>query len=447
MPKLKINLFTHVSLNIIFCAITIAFSSCSRKNYHGLNEISLDYSELNENGAWCWFSSPTGLIYNGEKSAAYYGLVDNEGNALISSVDLNSKKYKSTVLHANLGVDDHNVPTILVLPNGKFLVFYNEHSGNVYSRVSQSPENIDLWEEEKVISQKDSLFTYCYTYPVMLSKEDNRIYLFGRRVGPKSDYDNWKFYFRYSEDLGITWSEEVVFLENQGKKNPPYLKVTSDNKGRIDFLFTDGHPKIGSNVSIFHMYLEQGTFFQTDGEVLTDMTNLPINIGDVNRVYDARQSNVRSWIWDFYYFEGVPYVTYILYPSEHDHVYHYAYYSNSEWKDFELINSGSSIPQLQSNDIVSEAHYSAGIAIDRINPKAVILSRNVFGKFELEKWKLLDDKTWQKTLLTNNSKAHNIRPYVISDFDSGLAYVLWMYGKYRHYSHITTGIRMAPVAD
>src|SRR5690625_7271154 len=103
------------------------------------------------------------------------------------------------------------------MPDGRLLVFYSEHNGHVFMRKSVRPEDITEWEPERIISEGPERYTY--TMPVMLSEEDNRIYIFGRKVGPAPNFTDWWQYVKYSDDLGETWSEEQIYLDNQGRRS------------------------------------------------------------------------------------------------------------------------------------------------------------------------------------------------------------------------------------
>src|SRR5690606_17477730 len=170
---------------------------------------------------------------------------------------------ESYLLHEKLQVDDHNVPSILFLPDGKILTFYTEHNGKFFMRKSKNAEDISEWEDEIALSfgLNDEFVTY--SHPVMLSGENNRIYMFfrsrNRRTGASQDV-NWKQNYTYSDDLGKTWSNAKAYLTSKGSHHKiPYLKVVSDHKSKIHFLFTDGHPKV-SRSSVYHAYYEKGKF-------------------------------------------------------------------------------------------------------------------------------------------------------------------------------------------
>lgn len=392
---------------------------------------------LSTDGAWCWFSDPRAIYYKGKKEQIYFGHINSRGDVLIGVKDIRTGAVHEFVLHDSLEIDDHNVPTILILPDARLMVFYNEHNGNVFMRKSRISESIDSWEDERVVCRESAEFRYCYSNPIMLEGENNRIYLVGRKVGPTSSFEHWWHYLKYSNDEGKSWSDELILLDNQGRKNPPYLKVATDHQSRIDFLFTDGHPKIGADVSTFHMYYSKGEFFQSNGVSIYAIKNLPIPIKSVNKIYDAVSSQIRSWIWDIVLKEGISYITYACFPSEHDHIYHYTFWKKDRLIDYEIVNSGSWMPSLRQGDLVREAHYSGGIVLDPVHPEHIYLSRDVFGKFNIEHRALQSDGHWDTNILTNLNK-NNVRPYVVYGAPPDKTFLMWMSGEYRHYTEFNT---------
>ena len=399
------------------------------------------FETVADDGAWCWFSDPRAIYHKGMYEKIYFGHINRQGDVIISSRDVVSARIQHFVLHDTLEVDDHNVPTILLLPSGHLLVFYNEHNGNVFMRKSVNPENITSWMPEQVICRATDEFNYCYTNPVRLNEENGRIYIIGRKVGPTRSFDHWLHYMKHTDDEGLTWSEESILLDNQGRENPPYMKVATDHRERIDFLFTDGHPKIGSDVSIYHMYYAKSSFYQTNGERIGSQERLPLQFTNIDKVYDAVPSNIRSWIWDIALKEGSPVITYARFPSEHDHIYHYAYWEDDQWVDHEIVNSGSWMPSLRQGDRVREAHYSGGIVLDHQEPSRIYLSRNVMGKFEIEQ-RILRDGRWSSNFLTGSSSFNNVRPYVVYRSPAEGTILLWMNGHYRHYTEYDMAVKM-----
>ena len=438
---------TLISLKKVLPLLVVAilFSGCESADPESADSSEADrftiHEVVAEDAAWCWFSDPRAAYHRGESEKAYFGFINMQGDVVIGSRDLVDNSQDTFVLHEELQVDDHNNPSILFMPDGRLLVFYSEHNGHVFMRKSVRPEDITEWEPERIISEGPERYTY--TMPVMLSEEDNRIYIFGRKVGPAPNFTDWWQYVKYSDDLGETWSEEQIYLDNQGRDNPPYLKLISDNRSRIDFLFTDGHPKIGSDVSTYHMYYEEGSFFQTGGDRITDFGNLPVVINDVDPVYSAKESNIRSWIWDIVLDENRnPVVTYARYPHETDHRYHYAYWDGDMWIDEEVSRAGSWMPALRQGDVIREAHYSGGIVLDSNDPRRVYLSRQIHGRFEIEQKYLRENGQWESSFITRDSEVDNVRPYVVYNGSSDSSLLFWMRGFYNHYTNWDTELIM-----
>ena len=130
---------------------------------------------LVDDGAWCWFSDPRAVYHNGKKEQIYFGYINSMGDVCIGSKELKSEKIEMAVLHDTLEVDDHNVPSILLQPDGKLLAFYNEHNGNVYLRKSVYSEDIGSWEKPVIICKESEQYNYCYTncllfHPAMVKR-------------------------------------------------------------------------------------------------------------------------------------------------------------------------------------------------------------------------------------------------------------------------------------
>ena len=397
------------------------------------------FEVVSHDGAWCWFSDPRAVYHKGKKENIYFGSVNSKGDVVISARDLRSRAVESFVLHRQLQIDDHNVPSILVLPDGRIAAFYSEHNGKFFIRKSKYPEDISEWQEEKIVSFGLNI-RLCYSNPVMLSGENNRIYLFYRGISQAGKlYDKWGQYFSYSDDGGDTWTDGKYYLDTRQLKNTVYLKITSDNRSRIDFVFTDGHPKIGP-ASVYHMYYEGGKFHQTNGDDIAGLQEVPLQLNRVNKVYDVGRTNVKSWIWDIALDKDKrPVIAYAQYPSVNEHIYHYARWNGKQWIDKEVVNSGKYITSPEKSGKVLEEHYSGGIVLDHNDPSNIYLSRQIDGVFEIEHRKLKRDG-WKINPITSNSETSNIRPYVVAHNRRKKPAILWMNGVYNHYTRYKTAL-------
>lgn len=400
--------------------------------------------QVAEDAAWCWFSDPRAVYHHGDRERIYYGYINSKGDVMIGARDQKTGQTETFNLHPELQIDDHNVPSILFLPDGKLLVFYTHHNGKFFTRKSKRPEDISEWEEERILEFGPGEKLICYSHPVMLSEEDNRIYMFYRcrYVTDKTpSFRDWYQMMSYSDDLGETWTDGQRVMDSYDVNNPVYMKISSDDKGRIDILFTDGHPKIGA-ASVYHMYYKGGHFHQTDGETIGSFSAMPIGVDKINKVYDVTVHQTKSWIWDIALDkDGHPIIAYTRYPHETDHRYHYARWDGVKWHDEELCKGGPYITRLRPGARLLEGHYSGGIVLDHQNTDRVYMAVEINGKFEIQQWERGDGK-WDVTEITQQSQKDNIRPYVVKYSPSEAPTVLWMQGIYHHYTDYNTNLMM-----
>jgi hypothetical protein len=386
-----------------------------------------------KDAAWCWFSDPRAVYHKGKAKKIYFSYINSKGDVMINSRDLKSNKDESFVLHKELQVDDHNVASILVLPSGHLLAFYTEHNGRFFMRRTVNPEDISQWEAESVIPFGGKRITY--SHPVMLSEEGNRIYMFWRG-------SDWRPSLSYSDDLGKSWSPTQALIDSKGKGNRPYLKVTTNHKNRIDFVFTDGHPGVETTNSVYHMYYKKGYFYQSNGVAIATSTELPVQHHTVQKVYDGNLLKVRGWISDVALDKNdQPVIVYTRYPQDNDHRYHYARWNGKVWLDQEICKSGRWMPTVPAGQKNREPHYSGGIALDHHDPSNVYLSRQVNNIFEVEHY-AQKKNNWEISSITCGSRVNNFRPYVIEGQKTKKPLVLWMTGWYQHYTKFNTDLKI-----
>lgn len=393
---------------------------------------------LTDDGAWCWFSDPRSIYHKGEKECIYTGWVTRGGDIVISSYNINNKEYNTKILAPKFQRDDHNNPSILFLPDGRLLVTFNKHNGGMYYCRSINPE--DISEFEPVIHH-DLGSRMCYTNPVMLSEEDNRIYVFFRSG------TNWKPGYIYSDDLGKTWSKEYTLVSKPGttNSNRPYTKVVSDGKSSIHFAFTDGHPREENHNSIYYLKYDKGKLFDASGKVLGKMGE-PVNQLDIPKIYDGVENNSRGWIWDIALDkENNPSVVYTRMPEETMHYYMHARWNGKEWVNSQIAFGGKDFPRKQrkKEERNPEPHYSGGINIDHSNPSVIYLSKPVNDVFEIFKYTLVNEK-WEEEQITKGSDKDNVRPFVVRNMPEKKGHVLmWMYNfMYEHYTMYWSAIKV-----
>lgn len=404
-----------------------------------------DFKTIANDGAWCWFSDPRAVSFKGKSDRTYISWVTSDGSVVIAAYDNLTGKMEQKNLEEKFQKDDHVNPSILIRPNGKILVFYTHHSGKMYMHSSKNTEDISEWENKRELKEFGDKI--CYSNAVQLSDENNRIYIFWRG-------NDWQPNFSWSDDEGKTWAQAKIFIkpQNTDGNQRPYLKVTSDGKKRIDVAFTDGHPRNETENSIYHLYYENGNIYQTNGTKICGINEVPVNIQQVNKVYDATLNKIRAWVWDVATDDKRrPVIVYTQLPGESDHRYHYARWNGKKWDDRELTKAGKWFPQTPDSVKEREPHYSGGIVLDHNNPSVVYLSRPINDIFEIEKWTSADKgKKWKTEALTQNSLKSNIRPFVVRNYLNSGPKVLWMNisDHYVHYTNYLTCIKSdLPVKD
>src|SRR5829696_3200671 len=139
-------------------------------------------TQMDSNGAWCWFGDPRGLYHEGQRKQTYLGWVDNAGSIYVSAYNHVSHTSQKVKLHDQLQRDDHANPSLMIRADGRLMAFYSAHAGpQMYYRIASNVEDISSWGAERTVPTNTS-GTHGYTYPnpVQLSAESNRIFLFWR---------------------------------------------------------------------------------------------------------------------------------------------------------------------------------------------------------------------------------------------------------------------------
>jgi len=435
---------TQLVLAVLFL---ISFSTMAQKlvrtNFEKNSGIhSEEYQSFTFNGAWCWFSDPRAVYYEGNHKRTYGGWIDNFGDVHIGYYDHATKQTVTRTIFNNLEVDDHDSPSILIDENGYLMVFFSTHGGpeGIYFIRSKKAEDIDVWNEGRLLKLNDPAQlkygneSYTYTNPIKLSEEDGRIFLFWRGIDGKPTYST-------SENNGETWSVGKILClpERTYAFRRPYLKVASNGKDKIHIALTNGHPRNENENSIYYMYYQDGGFYRADGEMIREEGTAPHQPGDMDVVYNAAHTKEKAWIWDIAEDKtGYPVIVYTRFPDDLNHLYAYAIWDGNQWINHILINSGSWFPHTLEGEVEAEPNYSGGIVLDHEDPSVVYMSVKRDTVFEIERWNTKNDgKSWDVKRITRGSSKDNIRPFAVRGAGAGNPMqVLWMQNtQYLHYAY------------
>ena len=404
---------------------------------------SAAYQSVTFNGAWCWFSDPRAVFFEGKHKRTYTGWVDNYGDIHVGYYDHNTKEISSTVICDNFEIDDHNNPSLIFNSKGELQVFFNAHMKGtqpLYTVKATKPESIESWGDIKKLYLNDSTLAYMgnlnhtYTNPVRLSAEDGRIYLFWRGVDGKPSYS-------YSDNDGESWSTGRIFFMSERiyRFRRPYTKIYSDGISKIHITVTDGHPRKEEENSIYYMYYENGAFYKADGTKIKKVEDGPVLPSEAHKVYDGKTGGAKAWNWDIAQDKnGLPIIAYAKFPDEKNHIYCYARWDGEKWNNVDLVNSGSWFPETMEGIKEPEPNYSGGINIDHESPNILYLSVTRDSVFEIEKWETENGgKSWKIEQVTAGSRKDNVRPFAVRGAEEGNpVQVLWMKNtKYHHFAY------------
>ncbi len=413
-------------------------------------------------GAWTWFNDERAIWHLG---ILYCGYVTSDGWVGISRFDPATLATSHTLLSSFTQRDDHNNPSITVLPDNRLLVVYSKHSTEsiYYRRISTvtQPASIADWGAE-ITAPAGGAATYANTY--RLSAESDRIYLFNRAI-------NFNPTLQISDDNGITFGPPTHFIATGSGGIRPYPKYVSNGTDRIDLIYTDGHPR-NQNNSIYHLFYQGGEVMKTDGTVVKAIGDLPILHDSGERgtevyTYSAAAwgprdgpddwiPGARGWTWDMGYGkDGHPVCAFQVQVDNvtgtgdpHDRIYYYyARWTGSEWQRRFIAHGGRGIYS-------GEDDYGGGMAIDPDNPNTIYISTNAAAPFNLGNLSNVplttDDRyeIWQGTTadggltfswlpITVGSANNNLRPIVPENHGYDRS-VVWFRGNYTSYTNYNT---------
>ncbi len=391
-----------------------------------------------ENGSWCWFQDERAIIHNNQlifgSVADRYGKNGKalNGNIEVTSYDLETNTHLGTfVLHKRLEADDHNVPAFLALQDARLLSVYSKHNTDslIRYRISKKTEAME-WEVEKTIEGTGGV-TYSNLH--FLQSENNgkgRIYNFYRGA-------NRTPYYIFSDDEGESWQKGYNLIH---KTRFPYLKYASDGKSKIHFITTESHP-VFMGCSIYHGYIENEKVYGSDGTLIRELKDSPIQPSEVTNIFKGDTLN-NAWSIDLHLDEkGMPYIAYSV-RKDIDHIqYRYARWDGNSWSDHFLAYAGRALYE-------AEFHYSGLVALDPDNPDVVYISTDAdpvsdtplisstdqLRHYEIFRGTTTDSgESWAWEPLTQNSNQDNIRP-IMPKGNGQFKVVLWLRGSIKSYT-------------
>lgn len=418
------------------------------------------FTTLAPDGAWTWYNDPRALFHQGK---LYFGSVRaGDGRSALSVFDPEAGATTELWASELTERDDHNNPGLLALADGRLLALYARHHTDPFFAyrwsLTTNPVTPTAWSAEQRTPDSGARMTYAN--PFQLRAEPGIIYNFCRNT-------NFNPTLYLSTNAGQTWSEPKWFIKTgRDSRVRPYLKYSSDHQQRIDFLYTDGHPRDIEN-SLYHLYYEAGEFRRSDGMPVTPPHRAPLPLqhdagerGSVIYQYRVEPQNDpnewipsgRAWCWEIATQHAGPPVA--VFTVQRDNVmgptwegdriyYYYARWTGTSWQKRFIAHAGRALYDREDD-------YAGGICVDPMQPHVIYLSSNARNPFDLttttnvplsdsrryELWRGVTRDgglTFQWTPVTTNSPADNLRPYVPRR-NGGEPSLIWFRGNYTSYT-------------
>lgn len=389
--------------------------------------------------SWCWFQDERAILHAGK---LWLGGVTSQGDIIVSAMDLGTGKVETHVLHERLEIDDHNVPALLALPDGRVLAAYTKHGSDRFTRFRMTvrPGDPTEWTPEQLFEHPAGA-TYSNLYFLSQEGSVGRIYNFVRA-------DQWDPNIMISDDWGKSWRLLGRLVDGTSPRIRPYAKYKGNGRDTIHFVLTEDHPN-RRNTGIYHGYLREGKLFRSNGELVREKLSagsppLPTEFTQVFTPGDDRAAWPSDLELDS---QGRPCVVYsvVLDPLPREtnrrglnHAYRYARWDGKKWVDVHLAYAGTRL-------YAAEPEYTGLAAIHPADPNVVVISTNahpvtgepiqVNGR---RRWEIFlgtsadEGLSWRWEPLTSNSAEDNLRPIIVAD--PPVWAVLWLQGSYESYT-------------
>jgi hypothetical protein len=384
------------------------------------------------------------LIIGSAASGGGVGAASRNGANDVIIFDLPTGTLKRYVLNQwSSNCDDHNTAGFIIRPDGKYLAMYDQHYDNYVTRY-RIFDGL-TWATEQTYDWRTKPggidYTLAYNNIYYLSAE-GRMYDFQRANHRAPN-------FLVSTDLGNTWSWGGQLSTNYSSTyNKGYYKYWSNGFDRIDFIFTEQHPR-DTTTSIYHGYIKGGKAYKSDGTLadndIYDTTFIPAFL-DFTKVFSEGTvmggiTMRRCWQADVATYADGTIATIITTRSNvntgydtsinPDHNFIYCRYNGISWSATYLGKAGKKLYS-------SEADYTGLAALCPDDPNTLYIT-TPFSPIDTstslgvrEIWKGVTSNngaTWSWTPVTQNSVRDNLRP-IVPAWDKSNVALLWCRGTY-----------------
>lgn len=385
-----------------------------------------------DDGAWSYFGDPRALAHG---DRVFIGCVSRSGEVVIHQVDRKTGRTVKVIVHRNPEVDDHDNPS-LVFWRGHMWAFYSPHSGRYYPlnrksemhyRASRRLYNIKAGLGPEHHVRTNTPGGLGYTYPNPVAGKD-KLWLFWRG-------GNWYPTFSYTKD-GFRWVKARTLVVSH-RDQRPYAKYVGGRDESIHMVMSDAHP-MSHRTSLYYVRYKAGRFYRANGRRIGTMRDLPLRIGQIDRVYGFTAARGRGWPHDIALdAAGRPLILYtgrIGGPKGAD-TFYLARWSGRSWRHHRIVAAGKGAPTFTSG----------GGAFDHADPSRLVLSRRIGKWFQIELWRTADHGlSWLEPVqITDDDDGHSFRPVIPRGFvDPAGLFVAYVHGTAKSFRSYETDIEI-----
>lgn len=385
-------------------------------------------------GAWSYFGDARSVTHG---SLVFTGWISVEGDVWVAQTDVRTGVTKRRKLYADLGVDDHNNPS-LVFWRGRLHAFFSEHSGHVLGdgakmryRVSRRPFSIEGGFERVRHVRTNTAGGLGFTYPNPI-RAGGRLFLFWRG-------GDWNPTFSSTTD-GRRWTRARTMFRGPATRSNrfrPYAKYAEGPDGSFGMVFSDAHPATYRN-SLHYLRYRAGRVYRADGSLVGRLEDAPFTRSEADTVYRYDPSVGRAWPHDIAFDRsGSPVIasTRRLGGGAGTDTFYWTGFNGVRWVDRPLVSAGTR----------SRTFTSGGITLDHSDPRHVVLSRKVGRWNQIERWDASSDDgdVWTRATLTRKDDGFSMRPVYPRFFRrTGRVVVVYFEGRASSFLRYRTAVRM-----
>jgi hypothetical protein len=305
-------------------------------------------------------------------------------------------------------------------------VFPLDRNSEMHYRVSREPWDLHAGFGPERHVRTNTPGGLGYTYPNPIPTRD-KLWLFWRG-------GNWCPTFSYTRD-GLHWVKARTLVRGPHGQRP-YAKYVGGPDGSIHVVLSEAHPR-SYRTSLYYVRYRGGRFYRADGRLIARMRDLPLRIGQLDRIYHYRPGVGRAWPHDVAIGPGgkprVVYTGRAGGPTGHD-TFYLAHWDGAAWVRSRIVSAGHGAPTFTSG----------GITFDHARPSRIVLSRTIGDWNQVEIWRTPDGgRTWMAPIpVTSGSGAHNFRPAIPRGLTGPRLVILYVHGTATSFRSFQTVIRM-----